>query len=106
MDIVPIIPDVEPKVRREPYNLALSKIIRANDHKIISTSIKYIGSTVHIELNLQCDKELAEKLDNIKDTKTKEEQNISDILESSTKFLERIRRQEGENLRYQGDNPF
>ena len=61
LDIVPIIPD-EPSIRREPYNLALTKLIRDNEHKIFSSSVKYQGSTIRIELVLKSDGELVDTL--------------------------------------------
>ena len=71
LDISPIIPDLPDKIR-EPYNLALTKFLRANDHKIISSYVKYYGSSVTIELSLKCDTEMNEILQSLKDLKIKE----------------------------------
>lgn len=71
LDISPIIPDLPDKIR-EPYTQALTKLLRANDHKIISFYVKYSGSTIGIELSLKSDPELVENLQSIKDLKIKE----------------------------------
>ena len=74
LDISPIIPDHSDKIR-EPYNQALTKLLRANDHKIISSYVKYTGSTITIELNLKSDPELVDILQSYKDLKIKDNHN-------------------------------
>jgi hypothetical protein len=65
MDIFPIIPD-EPVCIREPYNLALAKIIRDNEYNILDADIKAQGSSIKIELYLKHSVELFDKLQEIK----------------------------------------
>ena len=72
LDVVPIIPD-EPMIRKEPYSLALTKLLRANDHKIIGSYVKYEGSIIRIEIDLQSDREIVDKLQDMKDLEIKEE---------------------------------
>jgi uncharacterized membrane-anchored protein YjiN (DUF445 family) len=109
MDLVPIIPD-EPKIRREPYNQALTKLLRANDHKIISSYVRFDGGGAHIEIDIQCDKELTEKLQAMKELEIKEDPIYKDIKEvawdSAEEFIEHLKSRGSNPMRYQGDNPF
>jgi hypothetical protein len=93
LDLSPVIPD-ELGVIRESYNLALTKLIRSNEHNIIRTSVNYHGSTIRIEVDIKSDQVIVDKLQSIKDLETKE--TISDsihehALKEAQSFIERIR---------------
>lgn len=109
MDLVPIIPD-EPSSRRETYNQALTKLLRANDHKIISSYVRYEGSSAHIEIDIQCDKDLSEKFLEIKDLEIKDYRykkgTEKDSWDLAQDFIDHLRSNGNEPLRYQGDNIF
>lgn len=111
MDLVPIIPD-EPSIRREEYSVALTKLIRANDHKIIDTYLRFDANSVHIEIDLKNDKELSDQILAIQELKIKENNIRMNGIDDNTwrsaqEFIERMRERGNEPLRYQGDdNPF
>lgn len=71
LDICPIIPD-ESNNRKEPYNQALTKLLRANDHKIIDSYVKFNGSSAYIEIVIKCDQELMDRFQEMKELKIKE----------------------------------
>lgn len=101
LDVSPIIPD-EPRVRKEPYNLALSKLIRANDHKIIGSFVKYEGSVIRIELTIQSDKDIVDTLQSMKDLEIKEPTITRDKLAKDAEdFIDILR---STRTRYMGDN--
>ena len=110
LDIVPIIPD-EPKVRREPYNLALTKLIRDNEHKIISSYVRYQGSSIHIEIELKSDGEIVDILQSMSELKIKEDIKPPDdkgipgsVWEDAQRFVDYVRARSEQEQRYDGDS--
>lgn len=94
LDIIPIIPDRPEKIK-EPYSLALSKIIRNNEHKLLNSYVKYEGNTVRIELTLKNDSELSEQLQEIIRQQYIQDQGIS--LEAMD-FIEELRNRRESDL--------
>ncbi|HLD91314.1 MAG TPA: hypothetical protein VI911_09915 [Patescibacteria group bacterium] len=111
LDIVPIIPDLPYKIR-EPYNTALTKILRNNDHKILGSSVRYHGSSIRVEIDLKSDKEIVDKLHEIKDLEIPTESlyhidytSANELFRRLREITERRQRTQDEETKTR-DNPF
>jgi uncharacterized membrane-anchored protein YjiN (DUF445 family) len=111
MDILPIIPD-QPSIIKEPYSIALTKLLRANDHKIIGSYVRFQGNSIRVEIDLQSDKDMVEKLQTMKELEIKEEplyQSIQEMAEQEgDAFITRLRNRTDRSNTYDGtpESPF